>query len=246
MATDYIGVVDDDAHPPERITRGQATSHLDARATDYILGVSGMETGFGFRKADLNGRYSPGCPRTWIGFERYGGNVHGAAWADPVIKKFLLTHQLANENSAWTAKIMKAPPSSKVIHAFFEDVIVYRFAKLLRHFSMGPTQMLLLYTGVGGWPTAPGRPDGWDGIHSMYIKEERAALWRRLEKQLAHGPVNDSDEAAIIWLQTHQTGGKTANLASDYWYGKGYWAGRPGAKGYRAQAMGVRYKGVSS
>jgi len=237
MATEEL--LDDTASPGERITRVQAASDLNARITDYYLGVSGMETMFGFRKRDLVGKYSPGCPRTYVGFEAYKGGVHQGAWSDPTIKKYLQVHELANPAGQWTSKIANAQPSGLVVHAFFEDVIKYRFDKLLRHFSLGPTQMLLLFTGVGGANKAPGRPGSWEEIHDMYIKEGRRELLTRINKQLGGGPHDDSDATCIKWIRTHQTGG-SETTASNYWYGQGFWASRPGAKGYRLQAMSAR------
>jgi hypothetical protein len=235
-------LLDDGLGPKGRIAAAQAASALSDRETDYIIGVSGNETGYGFRRADQNAKLNATCPRTFVGFERLGGSVHPTAWTDDHIKQYVLKHELASASGTWLPKITKATPAGKVVSAFFEDVVAYRWNKLLRHFSLGPTQMILLFTGIGGLNKAPGRPGSWDEIHAMYIKETRGDLFTRLHKQLG-APPSDDDEACVHWIKTHQTGQDKDggdSLARSYWFGTGAYSTNGGVKQHRALAVAVR------
>jgi hypothetical protein len=233
---------DDEWSQSARIEAVQARSPWSTRATDYYLGVNGMETLFGYRIKDQNGKYVPGCPRTYVGFEPRRGVV-ASAWKNLDIRDYLLKNELATSNGGWRSKITNAHPGGALVAGFFEDMMIYRWKPLLNHFSIGPTMMLLTYTGpdMGGQGPAPGRPTSWEELHNMYIKEGRIELLQRIHTQLHNGPNDDSDGSAISWIRNNQTGGDT-QLASEYWFGIGRWASRSGAKGYRSQAMAVRMK----
>lgn len=224
----------------DRIHAVQQMSGVSTRATDYYLGVNGMETDFGYRISDQNGTYVPGCPRTYVGFEPRSGPVAGV-WKDLDIRDYLLKEKLVTGGGGWTSKITNAKPGGQLVAAVFEAMLRYRWRPLLNHFSIGPTMMLLTYSGpsMGGEGPAPGRPTSWEELHNMYINEGRKELVDRIHKQLHDGPNDDSDEAAVAWIRNNQTGG-SSQLAGEYWFGIGRWASRSGAKGYRTEAMSVR------
>lgn len=243
-------MIDDSMPMTQRIATMQKLSTATPRGTDYILAVSAMESGVRWRIPDQAGVIAKGCSRIIVGLEGRGG-VRASAWADPIIKNFLLVEGYTGSGMsetgtrAWSQKLLKDKPGGPVVAALFESAVKYRFRQLLPHFSLGPTQQLLLFTGkeLGGGNALPAWPKTWQELWNMYLHETPTALMIRATKYLGQGPPNDSDESVIKWLQTHQTGGKDTSLAEQYYYGQGMWAGSPGVRGYLAQVRSIRLKG---
>lgn len=253
MSESEMDLIGDNMTYGQRISTMQKLSSLPSRITDYILAISSMETGARWRVPNQTGLLNPACNRIPVGLEGRDG-IRSAAWNNANVRDYLTTRGLvgtgfagkSGSSRAWSSKILKDKPSGPVVTALFEEMIIYRFRELLPHFSLGPTQQLLLFTGLdmGGGNALPAWPKSWQELYQMYLQElPNTLLVKRSNKYLGPGPANDGDESVIVWLRTHQTGGKTNKTASDYYYGSGMWTGSPGVRGYLNQVHSIRMKG---
>lgn len=212
------------------IRRARIASPLtDRRTTDYIIAVSGMETGFRWRIPDTEGKYVKGCARVGVGLENRAG-ILWRAWNNEQIRAWLLENGYVGGAvvssrfaMAWSARVLQDPPLGRIIRSMFEDTLRYEWPEMLAHFSVGPTQCNMLGTGptLGGegpwrcWETT------WDEIYTLYIKRTRSKLFERAHCYLGAAPSDESDTARIRWL-ARQTGGGTTT-ATKYYYGQGPW-----------------------
>lgn len=240
----------------ERIRLVMLNSSQSPRATDYYLAVSGMETGFIWHHDAMGSIYVPGCQRTPIGLEERSG-VRWSTWNHLDVRDYLVKTGKVGEAVSpstgsiamrWHPTISQAGPHSPVLRAFFEDTLRYRFAPLLRYWSIGPTQLRLLYTGptMGGGNLGRGRPATWQAIYDWYFAN-RSELTFFIRGYLGEGPANDSDQSVITWLRQYQTGIRMADkdtdpdsLAREYYLGAGNYASRPGVKAYLAKVRSIR------
>lgn len=223
-------------------------STVSTQTVQHALATSGMETRFIWMLGDITkGRYSPNCPRTMIGLEGASG-VRTAAWIDPEIRKWLVANNLvtvvnpANTSSMlWADKVVKPMPPNPVIFAMFEDTLKYQFAKMVPHFSIGPTQRYLMYAGkaIGGEGMSTGAclPRTWEELHARYVQFYREGLILDAACQYPTLPASNSDSDRIAWLKKYQTGYSTG-VAEGYYYGTGSWANSGG--GWRAKMAKVQ------
>jgi hypothetical protein len=115
-------------------------------------------------------------------------------------------------------------PNSDSLAAFFDWVIVKRKADLLDNFSLGPTQMHMLWSAVKKGVPRCGWPNTWEEIWAVWTADGIAKLMNSITYlDPACGapvypgtPVGDPHSKSVNWLSKH-TGNKAS--AELYWSG---------------------------
>lgn len=205
----------------------------------HLCATSGMETRFNYLIGSQTNKIKGQCHTATMGFEP-GSGVNSKAWSDPVTRRWLVDNKLVsspNPNNKsqmmWSAKVLQAAPLGRTIASMFEDVIRFELFGMVNHFSWGPIQMHLAFSGVllGGNGGRAYQPQTWSELSGWYTNPTRNDLIDAVSQHYKYLPGAD-DASRIAWLRYFQTGSKPG-IAENYYYGKGAWAASGG--GWKAK-----------
>jgi len=169
--------------------------------------------------------------RACVGWEfaiKNGVHVLNSVNREPAATQYLLDQQLATRAADGTltpTQKLSTPANNVNIARWFEWAIINRRADLLTNWSIGPTQMHLLWSALTIGNT-PGRGtnidprwlNSWDDIFNFYMAHSAVARANAITyldpsyNGVPHWPSEQPDNAdlAIAWLTPRQLGNKAA------------------------------------
>lgn len=180
----------------------------------HMIATSGMESNYHVIVSTptvWGAKHFP-CGVAVVGLE-LGKTVNSVAWADRNTRNYLVSNALVSDPNAenpslmnWSQKIRATAPLGKRAYALFEDMIRYNL-KLVMHFSIGPTQMHLLYGAkeLGGQGTIARLPQTRAELIHWYAKSSRFDWYNRVALQYPKLPTADR-KSRIAWLKAYQVG----------------------------------------
>jgi hypothetical protein len=199
------------------------------------VGVSGNESGFIWAVSPITGTDTYGnppvleCdePATVVGLEPANGDY----------AKMQLISNPKNAKAVWEAKERKLitdgtnakgepvylatgakAPNGRGQHDLFQLGLKYRDVGIISGFSIGPTQMFLRYSKVGGGSDASRGAD-WDDLYALYHTWDPAAFAARLVymKKPPYPGRPLSRDRAIAWLARICQAGCATEAATSYY-----------------------------
>jgi hypothetical protein len=185
-------------------------SPWDKRKTEYILGISGVETSFYWLVDPLKEQRNPiakGCLRVPIGLEGINSPIRAVVRSDKTIMAYLTAEgYVAEDGLHWAKSVRSDPAATGPIKAqIFEDSIRYRYRALMQHFSIGPTQQNLLYFAAKYGTPEKCWPQTWEDLWDTYMGNRQYIWLARAGCYLTPAPSDDSEGTVIKWL-ARQTG----------------------------------------